>query len=84
MWLLQVLVVVCELSVAVAAHGTQFPDQEANVGPAHWELRVSDAGPLGKSLSGDSLLKKDLLSSSCYVGESRGLGREMTCLKSCR
>lgn len=74
----------CELSVAVAAHGTQFPDQEANVGPAHWELRVSDAGPLGKSLSGDSLLKKDLLSSSCYVGESRGLGREMTCLKSCR
>ena len=72
---------VCELSVA--AHGTQFPDQEANVGPAQWELRVSDTGPLGKSLSGDSLLKKDLLSSSHYVWESRGLGREMTCLKSC-
>lgn len=72
----------CELSVA--AHGTQFPDQKANEGPAHWELRVSDTGLLGKSLSGDSLLKKDLLSSSCYVWESRGLGREMPCLKSCR
>ena len=58
----------CEL--LVAAHGTQFPDQESNVGPAYWELRVSDTGLLGKSLSHDSILKKDLLSSSCYVLES--------------
>ena len=35
----------------VVAYGNQFPDQESNPGPLHWELRVLATGPLGKSPS---------------------------------
>ena len=36
--------------VLVAAYGIQFPDQESNLGPLPWELRVLATGPPGKSL----------------------------------
>ena len=43
------LTVVCEL--LVVACGIQFPDQESNSGPLHWEFGVLARGPPGKSQS---------------------------------
>ena len=41
-------VAACEL--LVVARGASLPDQGSNVGPLHWEFRVSAIGPPGKSL----------------------------------
>ena len=41
------LIPACEL--LVAACGIQFPDQELNLGPLHWELGILATGPPGKS-----------------------------------
>ena len=46
MWSL--LTAACRL--LVAASGIQLPDQGSNLDPLHWEHRVLNTGPLGKSL----------------------------------
>ncbi|XP_060250593.1 ATP-binding cassette sub-family C member 4-like isoform X5 [Ovis aries] len=43
-----ILAETCEL--LVVARGVSLPDEGSNVGPLHWEFRVSAIGPPGKSL----------------------------------
>ena len=45
-WLWDLLFTAC--GSLVAACGIQFPDQEPNLGPLHWELGVLAARPPGK------------------------------------
>ena len=54
-WLLQVLVVACDI---------QFPDQGLNLGPLHWELRVLVTGPPAMLLEVFSLVQ---LSDNCLL-----------------
>lgn len=52
------LVVTWEL--LVAAHGTWFPDQGADLGPAHWDPGVLASGPLGKVSQESAFSRADL------------------------